>query len=223
MKYLIIVICFIISTQGFSSEMNEGEKTTSGLQVYFDTTELHLAPGTVQNGIFQRTVGHKGTEIYFKLHRIPTTNIYVGNTVVFLNGKKIFEDDGTLLSQFGVYFDTTVTTHNGSLFKVQHSSPGGSFQYGLYLDVKFSADLTVGVETNSETDFKIYPDPVQNELNVQTDQTDLTYEIYSMDGKLVLPQDQLTNSIDVSSLTKGYYLLKLTSKDGVVTEKFLKQ
>lgn len=53
----------------------------------------------------------------------------------------------------------------------------------------------------------IYPNPVQNELRIRGIQEDVEVAIYDMQGKLVRAQEG--TKIDVASLPKGTYLVKV--------------
>ncbi|MFD1614888.1 endonuclease [Gelatiniphilus marinus] len=72
---------------------------------------------------------------------------------------------------------------------------------------------------------KIYPNPLKNDyLNIKT-KTSLSIEIYNVLGKRVLTNkvDAHNKTINVSSLAKGVYLVKLSSKNGSTTKKLVKQ
>lgn len=69
-------------------------------------------------------------------------------------------------------------------------------------------------------DFNIYPNPANNQLSVQSSVRTFIYEVYALDGKRLqagsTPTNGSTNAqtIDVSSLSGGFYLLKITTEDG---------
>ena len=79
-------------------------------------------------------------------------------------------------------------------------------------------------EKENTLDFKIYPNPSNNYINVdiQNPNRDYSIEIYSMLGQQLLISFKM-NVIDISSLTKGIYLIKLTRKNKVWTSKLRKQ
>lgn len=67
-----------------------------------------------------------------------------------------------------------------------------------------------------EDDIRIYPNPVQETLFVETSE-ETTYKIYDLDGRCLMSGEG--NTINVSSLTKGTYLLQINNN----TFKFIKQ
>ncbi len=83
---------------------------------------------------------------------------------------------------------------------------------------------TLSTKENSFESFNIYPNPVSgNDLFIKTSQ-DSSIKIYNVLGKLMLT-DSINSSkskIDVSSLQKGIYLLKIITGNGSTTKKLIK-
>ncbi len=93
--------------------------------------------------------------------------------------------------------------------------------WGLLKGV-FCATTSVN-EVENYRSVKIYPNPVANILTVETD-GETVLEIFSMDGKSIVKiQASLLETIDVSNFNKGIYTIRLTSKHGVSTAKFVKK
>jgi len=79
------------------------------------------------------------------------------------------------------------------------------------------------VEDNILENFIVYPNPATNLIWVQntTTLTEATIVLYDILGNVIL-QDEInasTNSIDVSNLAEGFYLLKISSENKQVTKK----
>lgn len=73
--------------------------------------------------------------------------------------------------------------------------------------------------------FKIYPNPIKgNTLNAEVKST-TNYQIYDILGKKILSGTVTTNNkkINVSSLKKGIYILKLETSNGSVTKKLIRE
>lgn len=70
------------------------------------------------------------------------------------------------------------------------------------------------VETLETPNLCIYPNPATNYLIISSEQhTDMPYQIYALDGRLVLSGSAHSEEpISVSSLAKGLYLLKIDGK-----------
>lgn len=71
----------------------------------------------------------------------------------------------------------------------------------------------------------IYPNPVKNSLQFTTTDPVNGYEIYDMNGKRIMHSlsPLKTQSVDVSNLPSGNYILKLQSPGEVITGKFIKE
>jgi hypothetical protein len=48
-------------------------------------------------------------------------------------------------------------------------------------------------------------------------------EVYDISGKLMLSELQNTNQLDISYLSKGMYFIELTTEEGSMVRKFIKE
>ena len=74
----------------------------------------------------------------------------------------------------------------------------------------------------------VYPNPVTNVLNLSLNSevnANSKYVIMDAKGVVVMQQQLVRNpqSVDVSSLAKGVYLVKISNGNTTITEKFMKQ
>ncbi len=75
-----------------------------------------------------------------------------------------------------------------------------------------SIDLMVNmVEENSIDDIHFYPNPVQNTLNIESSIKIDKIELIATDGKVVLTINNPKNTIDISSIAKGIYTVRVNS------------
>lgn len=85
----------------------------------------------------------------------------------------------------------------------------------------------LNVDNKESFKFKIYPNPVQDILNIEPFSNDIlkSFEIYGIDGSLIKQNLIYSNSsIDVSSLSSGVYILSITTEEGNVNRiKFIKK
>ncbi len=83
------------------------------------------------------------------------------------------------------------------------------------------------IKTNfSEKDFIISPNPFSENINIKDLPKD-TYliEIFNTSGKLITkikPQNNYPNQINLSQIKSGIYTIKITTKNGVLTQKIIK-
>lgn len=79
-------------------------------------------------------------------------------------------------------------------------------------------------ETNKENNtISIYPNPVKDVLNIRFKQEIIKAEIYDVSGRIISSLSVTGNSIPVSELSKGNYILKAFTKDNVIVQKFIKE
>ncbi|OQY92515.1 MAG: hypothetical protein B6D37_14580 [Sphingobacteriales bacterium UTBCD1] len=92
------------------------------------------------------------------------------------------------------------------------------------LDDKISFSKTVKLSTDVLNKTGIYPNPVHTEINVSSTITYGQYSITDIAGK-VLKKGISTgnNKIDVSSLVRGVYILKLSGNGEIYSLKFVKE
>ena len=96
---------------------------------------------------------------------------------------------------------------------IQFSGDQASF------DVHF---LNVGIPTQEKETAHIFPNPVDNELNISLDEVS-RIEIYDQLGKLILSESNPDSRINVASLPQGVYIVRFIMNNGCLTEKFIKK
>jgi len=101
---------------------------------------------------------------------------------------------------------------------------GGGTTPSIYIDNILLAltNPTASVNSFNAFEFSMSPNPASNFLNINSQENLEKVEIFNLLGKKVLTSQNVMNSIDISSLSKSVYLVKLTSDKGVSTKKLLK-
>ncbi|MBN2595266.1 MAG: T9SS type A sorting domain-containing protein [Marinifilaceae bacterium] len=84
--------------------------------------------------------------------------------------------------------------------------------------------------TNVITSIAIYPNPVEDIVNIQIPENLITnnnysIEIYNLTGKLLIKKkvENNTNSIDLSNSPSGTYIVKLITDQEIITKKIIKK
>lgn len=76
-------------------------------------------------------------------------------------------------------------------------------------------------------ELKLYPNPTNSELNITIAEEDLTsitsLFVYDMLGNEVIMYNKYVDKLDVSNLSVGEYILRITTQTEVITEKFVVQ
>jgi hypothetical protein len=82
---------------------------------------------------------------------------------------------------------------------------------------------TVNTTSAAQVATSIYPNPTFDKLYVETVNNTASYIVTDIKGIIVARGNSVRNSIDVSALSKGVYILKLNSANNQEVLKFIKQ
>jgi chitodextrinase len=112
-----------------------------------------------------------------------------------------------------VYIDAvTITGITGSSPKVDHT-----------VALNLGSNQT-GTSNNISDDLIVYPNPVVNVLRINPEHNiNAHFRIIDLSGKQVMAGKMLNNSINVSSLRSGVYLIELSDEEETFLQKFMKQ
>ncbi len=95
------------------------------------------------------------------------------------------------------------------------------------LDHKYTYSSVNKVIRSNNSDFTIYPNPVMNTLNItlNNEVENTLIEIYSLEGKIIMSEktNKLNHAMNVASLTKGTYMIRISNKEKTYTSKFVRQ
>ena len=85
--------------------------------------------------------------------------------------------------------------------------------------------IVTSTDDAEELDFMVYPNPAVDQILIDfpTAHQSVTYTVYDVSGKLVLQSSLRGNSIDVSGLTPGAYVLQLVVDGKQVEKKIIKE
>lgn len=148
-------------------------------------------------------------------------NGYADASVVI--GMDITNDEGAWVTNTMTFTATTteVVIYIRSNFSIDDATEV------FYDNISLQADV-LSVDEFSTTSLKVYPNPTEGLLNIQSDytNTDLSIEIFNLLGAKVLETKMsgTNESIDLSHLNNGLYLMKVYSgSEVVITRKIVKQ
>lgn len=158
---------------------------------------------------------------------------YTNNTITGFNGNDaigLFKN-GTLIDIIGEEGNSSTFAQNTTLVrKSTITNPTTSFslsEWDSYLQDTCDSlgQPTLSTSNFEKSTFKIYPNPIKgNTLNADVKST-TSYQIYDILGKKILNGTVTTNNkkINVSSLKKGIYILKLETSNGSITKKLIRE
>lgn len=84
------------------------------------------------------------------------------------------------------------------------------------------ADVTLSRNSNEIKGLKVYPNPAKNTLYVTSDSFEAKeVQLYDVLGKSVLNTKTVNNTVNISSLSKGVYVVKITEEGKTATRKIV--
>ena len=87
----------------------------------------------------------------------------------------------------------------------------------------YQNEFTLIESENPNQNFKIYPNPVKDVLNISKENFK-SYQIFTIEGKEITPSFKQQKTINVSNLDSGFYCLKIENIDGSYSKAmFVKQ
>lgn len=85
-------------------------------------------------------------------------------------------------------------------------------------------DYATSVQENNVDQVSLYPNPANNELNVNLGtMQNATLNVYSINGELISKQVAVsgTAKVDVSALSSGVYFTEVISEEKIIKSKFV--
>lgn len=99
---------------------------------------------------------------------------------------------------------------------------GSTMPTGLAFQILIAPQETLSTEKLDFADTKIYPNPTANKVAIQTNEAIVTVNVFNLLGKLIKTQFN-TKEINLSTLPKGVYLLKIKTTKGTQIRKVIKK
>jgi len=225
---------YLSSNNGSSwSAINTGLPTNIVSVEAFAINGSNIFAGTFEYGAFlSSNNGSSWTAVNTGLN--TGNGIYVYSFVT--SGNNIFAGTGAGGSGgAGVYF----SSNNGSNWIEVNTSledcvlalaiSGGYIFAGTLQDGVWKLPLSqVGIEEtdNNASNIAVYPNPAADRvfINIKEKQ-DMIVQIYNVVGECVLQRElnNGSNEIEISSLSKGIYVIQLTGADGTIQQKLIKE
>jgi hypothetical protein len=128
----------------------------------------------------------------------------------------------TLNTHFGLGSDSNINT-------VTIYWPSGTVDIVVNPNINETLIVTEGetlsLETTLTNDLILYPNPTKGLLNLNADYgfENAIYSVFDITGKRVLNDKFNSNTIDVSELSSGNYILRVINNGVIKTQKFIKQ
>jgi hypothetical protein len=95
--------------------------------------------------------------------------------------------------------------------------------WGTVPVIAYSNDCALGIGDSEIKTIQLYPNPVHSVLQVQSQESINSFQLYDISGKLVFSSEENIDQIDFSNYSKGVYFLKIDTENGYVFQKVLKE
>lgn len=95
--------------------------------------------------------------------------------------------------------------------------------YSSHLVLPVDNTSTSIVENENSFEVSVFPNPSNGKVTIETQEELTAITLYSMSGKKLLHTTELMKQIDISNLATGVYILRMTSENGVVEKKIVKE
>jgi hypothetical protein len=86
----------------------------------------------------------------------------------------------------------------------------------------YEYDAPLSLNSINKFQFSLYPNPTTHNINVKSDERIESLKIYALNGT-VLKETKNHNSLNVSNLPTGIYIIKVKTSSGTAVKKFIKQ
>jgi len=128
---------------------------------------------------------------------------------------EILEGPATITSNILSFTDLGVVV-------VKASQAGNdAFNPALPVEQSFEIVTVTGIEFTNASDIHLYPNPVKNYIQITGAYNSL--KIFDMNGSIVSQSADGKKQIDISKLQSGNYIIMISSKDCVITNRFIKK
>lgn len=130
---------------------------------------------------------------------------------------------------FETDFSAIVAANNNPNFKVRLRFYGDNLTLDNGDRVTFNnfsakgVEMPLSVPENTSLSFKVYPNPASDVLNINHSYSDVTFNLFTIDGKIIKGGNLENKQINISDLQSGIYLLQLSSDGKSEVKKIVKK
>tara|TARA_Y100000588_G_scaffold913_1_gene1211 strand:- start:12 stop:2138 length:2127 start_codon:yes stop_codon:yes gene_type:complete len=215
---------FTLYTAGVPGPGAIGDANNDGFVDMFNGTNLYLNDGNNNNWIKVTTTGTT-SNINGIGARVEISSPGVGTQIRDVVSGSGFRYMSSLNTHFGIGSDSSVSS-------ITVYWPSGTVDVinnpGINTTINITEGETLSLENSFIGEFVLYPNPVKNTLTISSalDLDQSIISVFDIAGRRVLNYKLADNinSIDVSRLSAGEYILRIITKEKLISsEKFIKQ
>jgi hypothetical protein len=122
-------------------------------------------------------------------------------------------------------FDLTPYVGSDIRISLQHIGKSDTGDNAFLDNLTFNDNATLAVTENNYTDFKFYPNPVENILNIESNSIISNIKVYSLNGQLLSSTKHADSKVnlDFKKYPSGVYLINLIADEKVESFKVIKK
>jgi ELWxxDGT repeat protein len=113
---------------------------------------------------------------------------------------------------------TNILLNSTEVFFIAETADNGRQIWKMDLD-----PAQTSIDKNLDMPFSVYPNPCKEILHVNTDGNIGNFTIYNIQGQIVATKDVVNNSIDITELNNGIYIIGFYLNGQMMVRKFIKQ
>lgn len=120
--------------------------------------------------------------------------------------------------------EITITTPDGTKAWSTINMPSNpTTDCVVYVDDITITHGTLSAKKVDAIEFSVFPNPSSNLINVNTKEDIQSYKVLDLLGKTLLSQKYNKEAINLSALSKGVYILQLSSDNGTASKRIVKK
>lgn len=125
------------------------------------------------------------------------------------------------------YAERIFTVPSDGLYYIGWDCYSDAVMFNLYID-DILIDVMTDIKESDKSEFTIFPNPCRNEVNIENNaitKKEVEYKILDISGKQITKINSNSNRVQVSTnnLSKGIYILKIKSDEGITVKKLIKE
>ncbi|WP_309640195.1 putative Ig domain-containing protein, partial [Flavobacterium sp.] len=114
---------------------------------------------------------------------------------------------------------TPTAIFSTAVYTVTATNSGGSIAF----DIEIAVDEMLNNHQNNFENITVYPNPFDNIIHLSSNVVGISYQVFSIDGKLIQTDQLQNNKIEFRDLPTGIYLLQLFAEGKSQTLKIIKR
>ena len=152
-------------------------------------------------------------------------NAHFDKTVSTIDAVGVLEMEGMLVDITGNITSVMKNKTFAEILNASNSDKPWRIVNGLNDNYPVLNFQNLGIQeyTSKELNLKIYPTITEKLLHIQSNAKVLDYKIYDINGRIIPINNKKMKEIDVSSFTKGVYIISVSTIEGTKNLKFVKK